>query len=126
MPSMANIVVKKNDGTTDITYTALTPSAGDSVAAQWRENTPSIAAFRPFVSMRTQFNGPRTARRFVMTGKFPVEDTGVLLGTIPFTFEGTIPLGVTDTAVNEAVSQFTNLVVSTLIRDSLKAGYAPT
>jgi len=29
MPSMADITVKKNDGTTDVTYTAISAASGD-------------------------------------------------------------------------------------------------
>jgi len=55
MPSMANITVKKNDGTTDATYTALTPSAGDKVSAQWRNNSQStIAANRAAYALKAE------------------------------------------------------------------------
>jgi hypothetical protein len=43
MPSQANIVVKKNDGTTDITYTAVQPSSGDGVQAIWKSQTVGTA-----------------------------------------------------------------------------------
>lgn len=128
MPSMANIVVKKADGTTDITYTALTPSAGDRVAAQWRENTAAVAGHRPVVSARAQYNGPRDARKEVITAKYPYVDpvSGLVTATIPMSWEGTVPLSVPDTAIAEAIHQFTNLLASTLMRDSMKSGYMPT
>lgn len=131
MPSMANITVKADNGTTDVVYTALTPSAGDSVAAQWRVDAASTKpAFRPSVEMRSQYNGPRSARRVNVRAKYPVVETvngaDTLVGTIPVEFTMTLPLGVADTATAEAVSQFGNLLVSSLIRSSIKAGFSPT
>lgn len=128
MPSMANIIVKKADGTTDTTYTALTPSAGDGAQAQWRQNDQVVPAHRPVVSMRTQWNGPRTARKVVFNGKFPYVDpvTGVVTAIIPLSFDGTLPNTIPDTWTAEAIHQFGNLFVSTLIRESMKAGVSPT
>lgn len=44
MPNMANITVKKADGTTDVVYTALTPSAGDKTSARWSLTASSTKA----------------------------------------------------------------------------------
>lgn len=131
MPSMANIAVMKNDGTTSVTYTALTPSAGDKVAAQWRnEAADTRPGRRPVFTLVTSANGNETGRRFESTFTYPVNVTenGVvkqyLIG--PFKCTGFIPNYVESADINEAVSQNGNLLVSTLIKDSLKAGFAPT
>lgn len=131
MPQMANITIKKADGTTDVVYTALTPSAGDSVAAQWRANAVStIAGHRPQLSMQTQNNGTRTGRKVRIALMYPVTQTvgGVetKIGIIPLELTGTIGLNFSDDVVAEAVHQFGNALVSVLIRDSLKAGFSPT
>jgi hypothetical protein len=125
---MADITVKKADGVTNITYTQLTPSAGDRVAAQWRENTATTAAYRPVVGMRTQNNGAKDGRRVLITGNFPYVDpvSGLVIAKMPLVFEGTVPLNVPDTFVSEGVAQFSNLLVSALIQASIKAGFAPT
>lgn len=39
MPTMANITVKKADGTTDIVFDAIAGSGGDTSAARWRQDT---------------------------------------------------------------------------------------
>lgn len=63
MPSMANIIIKKADGTTDITYTALTPSSGDKVPAQWRvESIGTVAGNRPTFMIQTRFSADKQAR----------------------------------------------------------------
>lgn len=127
MSNMANITVKAANGTTDVVYNALTPSAGDSVSAMWRPNAAStIAGHRPVVQMRTQFNGPRTARRVHFSGKFPVIADSVVVATIPVEYNITLPMGIEDAAAAEAVHQFNNLLVATLVTDSIKAGFAPT
>jgi len=131
MPSMANITVKKNDGTTDATYTALTPSAGDKVSAQWRNNSQStIAANRAAYALKAERTTSGTARRVRDTYVYPVTAlvNGVETVIAKISLEGSalIPENVTDADIAEAVSQYANLRVSTLVKDSYKAGYAPT
>lgn len=132
MPQMANITVKAANGTTDVVYTAMTPSAGDSVAASWRqEDAARFAGLRDTVSFETRYNGPRDARRVTISFAFPYATTDVngkqsSDAKIPFTFSGVIPLNVPDSAVAEAVARATNFLSTALVRDSLKAGYAPT
>lgn len=132
MPQMANITVKKNDGTTDVVYTQKVASAGDKSAAVWRNETVgTAAAHRPELQETSQYNGPRTARRVNLKFTYPTLVTGSDGKTQVvdrFLFEGSalVPLGMPDADINEAVSQCMNLGASVLIKDSLKTGYAPT
>lgn len=131
MASIANITVRKNDGTTDIVYTALVPSAGDTVPALWRADTVSaIPAHRPTLKMLTQNNSKKNARVERISYAFPVFQTvgGVetKIGVIPMELNATIGTNFDTAVINEAVSQFGNLIVSALIRQSMKDGYAPT
>lgn len=133
MPSMANIVVKKNDGTTDVTYTAVCPSSGDSTAAVWRSETAGASAsLKPTLTMITKLNGPKTARQVELNFAFPwgVTDstTGIttVKNKVPFKVFGALPLEIPDTVIAEAVAQCLNLVASTLVRDSIKSGYSPS
>jgi len=133
MPSMANIVVKKADGVTNVTYTALQPASGDGVAAVWRnEAAGTSSAVKPAVSMSSRWNGPKTARRvdvsFVYPHTYTDANTGLVLvkDKVPVTLSAVVPAAVPDTVVAEAVAQAMNLFVSTLFVDSVKAGYAPT
>jgi hypothetical protein len=128
---MANITVKKNDGTTDVIYTAVVPSAGDKSPAVWRNNTVGTAAsHRPEFRTVARANGTGTARRVDISGVYPYTVTGTdgkITVADKFTFVGSalVPSGMPDADVNEAVSQTLNLMASTLIKDSVKAGYAP-
>lgn len=133
MPQMANITVKKADGTTDVVYSALTPSSGDKTAAQWRcETVGASASLRPIFQMASTYNGTRTARRLDLTFKFPWPvidaNTGIatVKATLPASIQITVPTNVPDATVAEAIAQFANLLKSTLVQDSLKSGYAPT
>jgi hypothetical protein len=133
MPQMADIIVKKADGTTNITFSALTPSSGDKVPAQWRSETAGAAAgLRPTFQMESQWNGPRTARRVNISGQYPytLTDTTTsstsVVARMPFQATYTIPVSIPDVVVAEFVAQITNLVASTLAQSSIKIGYAPT
>lgn len=133
MPNMANITVKKADGTTDVTYTALVSAAGDKAAARW-QNTAlgSSPNLQPYLTVVSRFNGPRTVRR--VDGEFGFQSTYVdsstsqtVIKAIPGgTFSFTRPLEADDTAAAEAAAQFANLLASTLIKSVLASGYAPT
>lgn len=128
MPTMANITVKKYDGTTDVVYTALTASGGDSSPARWALTAAStIAAQRPRLSMSTRFNGKQDARQIAIDFIYPVYDVDdVLIGTIPFRVTGTIGQQIDDSSVQEAVAQFTNLVDGPLLNSAMISGYSPT
>lgn len=133
MPQMANLTVKKADGTTDIVFSALTPSSGDKVSAQWRSETAGASAsLRPTAELRSTFNGPRTARRLDFSFQYPftVTDSTTSVTTvkarIPASLTMTVPTEVPDTVVAEAVAQAFNILKSTLVMDSFKTGYAPT
>jgi hypothetical protein len=134
MPTMADISVFKNDGTTNIVYVAKSPSAGDSVPAAWRSDAAAAAyaGLKPELRMVTKWNGARTARRCDITGVYPSTvvntTTGVTesIGKVVFEASFAIPQMVPQADIDEAVSQLSNLLSSSLIRTSLKAGFAPT
>lgn len=132
MPNLADITVKKNDGTTDIVYTGVVPSAGDKSPAIWRSNSVGTAqAHKPELLVSGQFNGPRTARRLTIKyfypslvtgsdGRTSVSDRAIADVTV------TLPQGMADTDINEFGSQFVNLLASSLGRSMVKSGYAAT
>lgn len=132
MPTMANITVKKADGTTDIVYSAVTASAGDKSPAVWRANAIGIApAFRPELRVLAQDNAPRTVRRSSGTYTYPqsvvAEDgTSSIANKAGGDFSFYIPQGMPDADIAEAAAQFCNLIYSSLIKSTLAGGYAPT
>lgn len=133
MANMANIVVKKADGVTDVTFTALQPSSGDGVSAVWRcESVGSAAGLRPTLTLSSRWNGPRTARRLDAQVQYPQIYTDTATGLsavrnrVVITVSAVIPVEMPDSDVAEAVMQAFNLFDSQLFTDSVKAGYAPT
>jgi hypothetical protein len=132
MPTMAAITVKKNDGTTDIVWSNVQASGGESSPAVWRSNTVGTApAQRPEIRMQSKWNGDQTARRLDISATYPTLTTGSdgavnVQARANLQASMVVPTGMLDADINEAASQFMNLLASTLFKDSLKAGYAPT
>lgn len=135
MPAMANIVVKKSDEATNITYDALTPAAGDSSEAVWRQDTGAVPAMpvghRPIFKMKTTDNGTKTARRSVLTYSRPYSTQNTVTSkyeardSTVVRLEITTPVAIPASEINEAVYQSLNLMASALIKQSVSAGYAP-
>lgn len=132
MPQMANVTIKKNDGTTDVIYTAVVPSAGDKTPAIWKNQTlGSAAAHRPELRLLSRSNGTSTARRVEGTYSYPTlvtDGTGKVsvADRVILNISGVMPTGMPDADVNEAISQGFNLFAAALLKDSFKTGYAPT
>lgn len=132
MPTMAAITVKKNDGTTDIVWSNVQASGGESSPAVWRSNTIGTApAQRPEIRMQSKWNGDQTARRIDITATYPTLTTGSdgkvnVAARANLSASMVVPTGMLDTDINEAAAQFMNLMASSLFKTSLQAGYAPT
>ncbi len=136
MPTMASITVKKFDGTTDIVFDAISASGGDSSPAVWRQDTGAAAGLpvglRSLFKLFQSWNGPKTARVLRGQLRFPyaVQDTTTTLysakDTLPIEVTVTVPQALPATQINEAVYQAMNLMASTLVKQSLAAGYAPS
>lgn len=133
MPSMANITVKKFDGTTDIVYTALTPSSGDRTKSVWRvESIGSIAGNRPVLEIQSK--GTQNGQARIVEGKLQMPETftdtttgiiSVRLRDI-FSFTATVDLRGVDGTHNETAAQAANLMKSSLIQSILSSGYNAT
>lgn len=132
MPDMADITVKKNDGTTNITFTKMVASAGDKAPAIWRSTTVGTAAgHQPELRMTSRSNGPGTARRVDIHFSYPSTAVGSdgktnIIERGVFDMSAVVPLGMPTADLNEYVSQGLNLLASTLVNSSMKAGFAPT
>lgn len=137
MPAMASITVKKADGTTDIVYDAISASGGDNSPAVWRQDTGAVAGLpvglRPYLRLNSKWNGPKSARVLSHEFVYPyaTQDTTttrfgstdrVVITSAGATFPQNIPASI----LNEAASQYSNLMGSALMKSSLQSGYAPT
>lgn len=135
MPAMASITVKKNDGTTDIVYDALSASGGDGSPAVWRQDTGAAAALpvglRQTLKVWSTWNGPKTARQMKFNFVYPyaVQDSTTTLYSAKdrMVFDGiiTMPQAIPAATLNE-IAQLHNLLAAALIKQAVQAGYAPT
>lgn len=131
MPAIANITVKKNDGVTDIVYTGQSPSSGDGVPAIWKATTiGSAPAHQPELRLSAR-DGSKGAKRTLRgTFQYPQIATNSTTGLtsvvdrasadVNFAFSKSM----TQTDINEFVSQFANLLSSQLVKDCVKAGFS--
>lgn len=131
MPSMANITVKKADGTTDVIYTAVTGAAGDNSPAVFRNNTVGTTlAERPSLLISSKDNGPRTGRRVNISFAWPIPSTDaggnkIIAGRMTGTTSVLIPQNQDVAVIKEQAYQFANLLGSALIKASFDEGFAP-
>ena len=132
MPTMANITVKKADGTTDVVYTAIQPAGGDGLEALWRvEAIGSIAGNRPVFSLKSKSTQDKRARVVDFSLIYPEivtnASTGVASVRTRATFRGSIivSLDAADVTNQECAAQAANLLKSVLIQSCLTAGFAP-
>jgi hypothetical protein len=133
MPNMADITVKKADGTTDIVYVAQSPSAGDNQPAVWRATAAGAApAFQPELRLWTKSNGPKTARRVYVGFSYPqtatdstTSVTSVINRALVNGDSAVIPNEFPSTLAAEFSAQYGNLLASTLVKACLASGFAP-
>jgi hypothetical protein len=132
MAAIANITVKKKDGTTDVVWTGIQGQGGDSAPARFASNTVGTAiAHRPTLQILSRDNGPKTARHFEGVFRYPnlVTDASAITkvdGQAVASFSFVLPKGMTDAQRGEAAYQFGNLLASSLVKASFDEGNAPT
>lgn len=126
MTTLSNITVKKADGTTDVTYTALSPSAGYGNPAMFRSNSVGTSiASRPSLAVTPieKVNRSLVKVNFVM----PIVDplSGKVVDYCSVKAEANFPLSASDDTVKEAAHQGTNLIASALIKSTMQEGIGP-
>lgn len=131
MPAMADITVKKNDGTTDIVYSAQAPSSGDGTPAIWKATSVgSAGSHRPELRLASREGGNGAKRNLRSTFQYPqiaTNSTTNVTSVVNRAMASTdwqIPKDMSATDVDEFVSQYANLLKSTLIIACAKAGYS--
>lgn len=130
MPAMANITIKKADGTTDVVYTSVSGAPGDNAPARWEVTAANVVRlFRPVFDLLSRWNAKKDARHLQATLKYPdvraVNSVDTVFGNVIVNISAVVPTQVTDTVVTEAVAQAANMFKATLIQDSFKSGYSP-
>lgn len=133
MPNMANITIKKADGTTDITYTAMNPAGSDGTRALWRANTVGAnPAQRPYYEYTAKANKDGTRRETTSNFVYPVVVVNAVTGISSVAGYYTevvtrkLTLSASDMDAAEAVAQAANLSASALIKSCSAVGFGPT
>lgn len=127
MANIANLIVKKSDNVTNVTFNAVAGAASDGMAATWVNSLSStIRANRSSLSMKAKLNGTKTARRVDVQAVFPIirviNSVETLIGRIPVDFSLPVPEWATDAEIAEAVDQSINLLTDTTVRAQIKSG----
>lgn len=133
MPAGSNITVKKDDNTTDIVYTFQVPSSGDGTPAVWKCTTIGTSqAHQPELRLSASEADGGQSRRLRATYQYPqiaTDSTTSLISVVnkaTCSVEWKFPKGMTSLDVNEFVSQLSNLLDDTVVKNCLKAGYSAT
>lgn len=132
MPQMADVTVKKANGTSDSVYVAVTPSAGDKTPAVWRCVADStIPAHRTEFRMVSGFNDKRTARRVSTSGSAPYVSNDAsgrpqIVGRVNFSGSDIyVDQNVPDAFVADKTAEYVNFCASPLAKACYASGYAP-
>lgn len=129
MPSIADITVKKADGTTDITFSALNPAGGDGIPAIFRSQTVgTVPGHKPEIRISTK--GKTGARVMRLTARYPNVKTidGVETLVSPgsrFSSEFQLDEKQDQADIDEAAEQFSNVQASVLVKSCAKTGFPP-
>lgn len=133
MPSITNLVVKKNDNTTDVTYTGVVPSSGDRSPAIWQNQAVGSAhSHRPYLKVTAKTNGSGSARWLNIEYVYPQLATNSTTGLTSVVNKAmhignwSVPTDMPVSDANEAISQFAHLMAHADIKTALRSLYAPT
>lgn len=131
MPSLANITVKKNDGTTDIIYVGQSPSSGDGVPAVWKATAVGTApAHQPELRLASREGSKGQKRNLRSTYQYPQIATNSTTGLTSVIDRAsadtnwTFSKGMSQADINEFVTQYANLLVSALVKECVKTGFS--
>lgn len=130
MSIIANLTVKKNDGTTDIVWTALNGMGGSAYPAAYASQTVGTAlAHQPTLTMIAKDSGDKETRRTNLQIIYPNLVTDTAANTTvqrkgQIDISCAMPKNMNAPQWNECVSQAINLLIA--LKNDLKAGTAPT
>lgn len=133
MPSITPITVLKNDGVTNVIYSAVTGASGDTPAQWFAPTLGATAATRPELRFHSKkINGKPSMTRVIATVMMPFSvvnsTTGLtsiekrMIGRLELPFDADIPSSVQD----EFISQAVNLFASAHAKAQFKEGAAST
>lgn len=118
-------IIAKDRSDASVTFSPMSAAAGDKTEAVWHAQSLGTGiASRPVLTHAVQWNGPKTARRHHVKMVVPrvvadqVTDRAILDLTV------TLPTNLPDTAVEDAFALFASAISGSLIKTSIKEGFA--
>lgn len=132
MASIANITVKKNDGTTDIIYSAIEGRSGDNPAVYRAPALGAIPVTQPELRVYSRPMPGTSKVKVVATFVYPVHVVNSTTGVTTVEERELVRVEYTGSRENpqasrdEAVSQSMNLLASAAFKTALKELSAPT
>lgn len=133
MPAISNITIKKDNGTTDVVFTGVQPSSGDGTPAVWKATSVGSApAHQPELRLLSREASKGVKRALRSTFSYPQVATNSTTGLTTVVDRASADTNwvfsknMTQTEINEFVTQYANLLVSTLVKDCVKSGYSAT
>ena len=133
MPALANMTVKKNDGTTDVVYSYQQGASGDNPAVWFAPALGATSATRPEVRSHTKaIPGSPSKRRTTVTVMYPYSVVNSTTGItsvekrIILKLQADTDFEVPSGTMDEAASQGLNIFANALIKSSVKEGASAT
>lgn len=133
MAAIADLVILKNDGTTNVTWTGDSGSAGDRIPARYSSKSVSaIPAFQPKMAVATEGNGDGSVRRVKINLIYPYTVTDSTtnqtteVSRCGYRGEWSIPQDVPQSVVDEFAAQVANLMDHATLVGVVKVQQAPT
>lgn len=133
MPQLANLTVKKYDGTTDVVYTAVSPAGGDGLPAVFKNQTVGTTPGQQpelRVSARGRSKKGVPFRTMNMSYKYPKAVSNTSTGELTLSDGVTVTVHVdvnqtmSGAEINEAVYQSLNLAANSSIKAAARDGYS--
>lgn len=133
MPQIADVTVKKADGTTNIIFSGISGAGGDASPAVFRSvSAPGTTGQKPTIKITSRDSGDKATRRIVIDAVFPEVYTDTTSSLTKINSKVTmqvnvaVPQNLSSTTMSEAAAQLTNFLASALIQSSISSGFAPT
>jgi hypothetical protein len=132
LAAIADITVKKADGTTDIIWSAVTGSGVDGTAALWRNNASAgFVGQRPTYTLTSRSNQAGTVRRLDGVITFPsvYTETSTSLtkevGVMSIKFSVAVPQNLPNADIREFAAQATHVINDGMTYNAILTGYSP-
>lgn len=128
----ASLTIKKNDGTTDIVYTGVSPASGESPCVLRSQTVGSAAIHQPEFRLSAKDAKAGKSRHLRSTYVYPQIATNTTTGVTSVveramaSTDWDLPKSMSSADVNEFVSQYANLLAAAIIRQTVKEGFSLT